>query len=260
MIRGIDHVVIAVPDPDAAATDLESSIGLAFTGGGRHDGLGTFNRIAWMADGAYLELIGVDDRDAAGRHPLGAAVLRTLDDHGSGLAAYALLDDQLDQTVAELRANDSSIGPATHGSRTNADGETAEWWTAMPERLGLDGLPFLISHVASGAEWSPEAQAARGQQVHPIGSPVILSRLDLAVADPFGRAADYEAQLGIVLWAVADLAVVELGPHVVRLVAPREMSVPAVITLGADAEPRIAEALGLRFDVERVEMPIPVHR
>ena len=260
MIRGIDHVVIAVSDPDTAATELESSIGLAFTGGGRHDRLGTFNRIAWLADGAYLELMGVDDREAATAHPLGAAVQEALDDHGGGLAAYALLDDELDLTVAQLQANGSSIGPAIHGSRTNPDGEVAEWWTALPEHLGTDGLPFLIRHFAGGGEWSLEAQADRGQQVHPIGSPVILTRLDLAVPDPFGRAADYEAQLGIVLWAVADLAVVELGPHVIRLVAPRDMSVPAVITLGADAEPHIAEALGIRFDVERVEMPIPVAR
>lgn len=258
MIRGIDHMVIAVPDPDAAATELASSLGLAFTAGGRHDGLGTFNRLAWLADGSYLELIGVDDRDAAQRHPLGSAVVRTLDDHGSGLAAYALLDDELELTVAQLQANGSAIGPAIHGSRANPDGATAEWWTAFPPRLGpADGLPFLIRHLASGAEWSPEAQDARSRQVHPIGSPVRLARLDLAVADPFGRAAEYAAQLGIELWAVADLAVVEVGSHVVRLRALREMSVPAVITLAAEAEPRVVESLGLRFDVESLVTAAP---
>ncbi len=258
MIRGIDHLVIAVPDPDAAAAELTSSIGLAFSAGGRHDGLGTFNRLAWLADGSYLELIGVDDRDAAARHPLGAAVLRTLDEHGSGLAAYALLDDELELTVAQLQANGSAIGPAVHGSRSNPDGTTAEWWTAFPPRLAPgDGLPFVIRHLASGPEWSPEAQAARGRQVHPIGSPVSLTRLDLAVGDPFGRAADYAAQLGIELWAVADLAVVELGAHVIRLVAPREMSVPAVITLAAEAEPHIVESVGLRFDVESLVTVAP---
>lgn len=261
MIRGIDHVVIAVPDPDAAATELTSTVGLAFTGGGRHVGLGTFNRLAWLADGSYLELIGVDDRDAAAGHPLGAAVIRTLDDPGSGLAAYALVDDELELTVAELQANGSSIGTAIHGSRSNPDGDAVEWWTAFPARLGgADGLPFLIRHLPAGVEWSPEAVIARRRQVHPIGSAVSLARLDLAVTDPFGRAAEYAAQLGIELWAVADLAVVELGPHVVRLRALREMSVPAVITLAADAEPHIVEALGIRFDVERVESAIPVSR
>jgi hypothetical protein len=56
---------------------------------------------------------------------------------------------------------------------------------------------------------------------------------------------------------VADLAVCTLGPHVLRFVPRREMEVPAVITLGADVEtPVTAELLGLRFNVERVEMPV----
>ena len=69
MIRGIDHLVIACADPDAAATELESNLGLTAAGGGRHQGLGTFNRIVWLADGSYLELIGVEDREAASRTP-----------------------------------------------------------------------------------------------------------------------------------------------------------------------------------------------
>ena len=78
MIRGIDHLVIACADPDAAARELEEAIGIAATGGGRHVGRGTFNRIAWLADGSYLELIGVDDRDAAMQQPVGAAAVRAL--------------------------------------------------------------------------------------------------------------------------------------------------------------------------------------
>jgi len=37
------------------------------------------------------------------------------------------------------------------------------------------------------------------------------------------------------------------------------MAVPAVVTLGAEVEsPRTAELLGLRFDVERVKLPLAV--
>ena len=60
MLLGIDHLVIAVPDPDAAAADLEAALGLAATGGGRHERAGTFNRLIFLGD-AYLELIGVWD-------------------------------------------------------------------------------------------------------------------------------------------------------------------------------------------------------
>ena len=259
MIRGIDHLVIAVPDPDAAAAELASTLGLACTAGGRHTGAGTFNRIAWLADGAYLELIGVEDRTLAQRHAIGAAAVRTLDEHGAGLAAYALLVDDLAELVAGLRTNGSAIGEPIAGSRTNDDSELVAWAIAVPATLGApDGLPFLIQHEPTGPEWDAAGMAARSTQRHPLGSSVRLARLDIATADPVSRAADHAAQLGVEFWAVADLAVVELGPHVVRLVPRREMSHPAVVTLDADVEAAVtADLFGMRFDIARVAQPVP---
>ena len=254
MIRGIDHLVIAVADPDAAASELERTLGIACTSGGRHSGAGTFNRLAWLSDGAYLELIGVDDRGAAAANPVGAAALAILDGPGAGLAAYALADDQLEHTVAELQANGSRIGAPIAGSRRRPDDELVEWVVAFPARLGPDGLPFLIRHVAAGAEWSPEAQAARAAAPPPIGSPVSLVRLDLATADPSLAAADHAQQLGLAFWSVADVAVAEIGPHVVRLMPPREMAVPAAVTLAATGPgaPLAGELFGMQINVERL--------
>lgn len=254
MIQGIDHLVIVCADPDAAAADLESALGLVATGGGRHAGMGTFNRIAWLADGSYLELIGIDDRDAARSSPVGAAALATLEASGEGLATWALRTDDVELAVGSLL--EGAFGPATHGSRARPDGEAVEWWTAMPDApLAPDGVPFLIQHAYVGSEWSHEALAQRAAFQHPIGSPVALARLDLAAADPPSRAATFHEHLGIDVWAVADLAVAEIGSHVVRFVPSREMAVPAVVTLAADIEsPRTAEVLGLRFDVERAEL------
>jgi hypothetical protein len=260
MIRGIDHLVIACADPDAAASELESSLGLVCTGGGRHAGRGSWNRIAWLADGSYLELIGVDDREAALQQPIGAAAVAVLDaTTGGGLATYALRDDGLELTANALRATGAAIGPVTHGSRQRDDGETVEWWTAFPDvPLAPEAPPFLIQHAYVGAEWSHAALAERARFAHPIGSPVILARLDVATDDPPGTAAVLHDQLGLDFWAVADLAVVDIGPHVLRLVPRREMPVPAVITLGAEVgAPRTVELLGVRFDVERVALPVP---
>ena len=259
MIRGIDHLVIACADPDAAASELESALGLAAEGGGRHAGRGTFNRIAWLADGAYVELIGVDDPDAAIEQPVGAAAVRALEAQGGGLATYALRDDDLEVTAATLGAA-GSLGPVTHGSRERADGDVVEWWTAFPTvDLAPDRTPFLIEHAYAGSEWSPSALAERATFRHPIGSPVRLARLDIATDDPPSTAAAIHEHLGVDFWAVADLAVADVGPHVIRLVPRREMAVPAVITLAAEIEaPRTAELLGMRFDVERAELPLPV--
>jgi hypothetical protein len=259
MIRGIDHLVIACTDPDAAAAELTSSLGIAVTGGGSHAGRGSFNRIAWLADGSYLELIGVTDADLAGRSPVGAAAVRVLEEHGGGLATYALREDDIETASAALGAI-GAFGPVSHGSRTRDDGEVVEWWTSFPVgELDAAAAPFLIQHAYTGAEWRPDALAARAEFRHPIGSPVSLARLDVATEDPPSTAATIHEQLGIDFWAVADLAVASVGPHVIRLVPRREMAVPAVVTLAADVDaPRTAELLGLRFDVERAAVLSPV--
>ena len=155
---------------------------------------------------------------------------------------------------------EGTFGPVTHGSRTRADGELVEWWAAFPQsRLAPDGIPFLIQHAYVGSEWGPAALAERASFRHPLGSSVHLARLDLATGDPPSTAAVLHEQLGIDFWAVADLAVADVGPHVVRLVPRGEMAVPAVVTLAAEVEsPRTAELLGLRFDVERAALPLPV--
>jgi hypothetical protein len=257
MIRGIDHLVIACPDPDAAAAELEQAVGLVATGGGRHEDSGTYNRLVWLAD-AYLELVGIDDRDLALAKPFGRAVVQALDERGGGLVTYALTDDDLELTVAGLRAAGSTIGPVLRGSRRRSDDEIVEWWSAQPEELGPEQVPFLIQHAATGAEWSREALEARAAFAHPLGSPTIMVRLDLATNDPPGLAGTYAEQLALEFWAVADLAVCTVGRHTIRLVPRREMQVPAVVTLGADIElPRSSPALGMRFDVEYVDLPLP---
>src|SRR5664279_3423043 len=77
MFPGIDHLVIAVADPDAAAAEVHDVLGLAPGGGGRHDRLGTFNRLVWLGD-TYLELIGVVDPALAATSWIGAPTLRSL--------------------------------------------------------------------------------------------------------------------------------------------------------------------------------------
>lgn len=257
MIQGIDHLVIVCADPDAAAADLESSVGLVASGAGRHAGMGTFNRIAWLADGSYLELIGMDDAAAARNSAVGSAALDTIESTGEGLVTWALRVDDLELTVASLP--EGAFGPVVHGSRTRPDGEAVEWWTAMPDTpLAPDATPFLIQHAYVGAEWGHSALADRAAFQHPIGSPVGLVRLDLATIDPPGHGATFHEHLDIDVWAVADLAVAEIGRHVVRFVPRREMAVPVVVTLAADIEsPRTAELFGLRFDVERAELLVP---
>lgn len=245
MASGIDHVVIAVTDPDEAAAELTETVGLAFTAGALHAGLGTFNRIAFLGD-AYLELMGVDDPAAAAGWPIGAAVVRALE-LGGGFATCGLVDDAIRVTVARLQANDSRIGPVVRGSRERPDGERVEWWTASPAELGPDQPPFLIKHLAAGAEWGSDALAARRAFVHPAGSQARLIGVQLAVPDPVWLAAECFAQLGLEFQALGPAAIATAGGQRIRLV-PTAADPAATVTLriGSGAT-RSVNALGLEF-------------
>jgi hypothetical protein len=235
MPSGIDHLVLAVADPDAAASELTEKVGLAFTAGGRHAGLGTFNRIAFLGD-AYLELMGVDDPAAAKGWAIGRAAVEALE-RGGGFATWALVDDAIRVSVPRLQANGSRIGPVTHGSRERPDGEVVEWWTAMPPNLGPDHPPFLIKHLATGAEWGTEALLARRAFVHPIGSPVRLVALEVAVDDPVGVAAECFAALGLEFQAMGSIATITVGRHLIRLV-PKSPGPPATVMMSASVGSR----------------------
>lgn len=198
MILGIDHLVIAVRSVEGAAETLERDLGLAFTGGGRHEAMGTYNRLAFLGD-TYLELIGVFD---AGRvrsstaFKVGGAALALLDSGRQGLATYALATDDAGGDVARLQASGSSIGDPSAGARQRDDGEVVRWITAFPE-LGSERAPFLIEHELAGAEWGPEARAARSAFRHPRGGRVRLASLELPVGDAAAVASEYGSVLGI---------------------------------------------------------------
>lgn len=249
MASGIDHLVIAVNDPDAAAAELTEALGLAFTAGGRHPGLGTLNRIAFLGD-AYLELMGVDDPAAAAGWAIGAATMRALE-QGGGFATYSLVDDAIRNTVARLQANGSGIGPVVHGSRERPDGERVEWWTASSLELGPDQPPFLIKHLSAGAEWGTEALAARRAFVHPVGAQIRLLGLELGVPDPLDVAAQCASQIGLEFSAVGERgqggAAASIGLHWVVLTAAALPRIRVLLAAPGAVPGRVATALGVDF-------------
>ncbi len=202
MLLGIDHLVIAVRDPEAAAAGLERAAGIAFTGGGRHEDGGTFNRLAFLGD-TYLELIGVFDRAlvlSAATFAVGRAALAMLDTGREGLATYALAVDDVRGDVAGLQAAGSPIGTPVPGRRVRSDGEVVRWTTAFPT-LGPQEPPFLIEHELLGAEWGDAARTTRAGFRHPVGGRARLVTLTLPVDDPRAAAAAYTSTLGLVLAA-----------------------------------------------------------
>jgi len=175
VLLGIDHVVLAVEEPDATAARLESDLGLEAAGGGRHEAMGTFNRLIWLGD-TYLELIGVFDLDLARRSWLGAPVLAALSTD-AGLATWAIAVDDLDGLLKWLPNDRQPVGPLD-GERRRGDGRIVRWRLAHPTGIG-PAVPFLIEHDTNGAEWTPEERGARAAEEHPIGGRVRLATIEV---------------------------------------------------------------------------------
>jgi hypothetical protein len=254
MFLGIDHLVIAVADPDEAAAELERELGLAATGGGRHDALGTFNRLVWLGD-CYLELIGVFDRALAEESWLGAPTVRMLD-RGGGLATWAIATDSLLPELARLRAAGSDLGESMAGERLRPDGAVVRWRVALPPRLGPVEPPFLIEHDLAAAEWTPTDRMARSGQHHPVGGSVSLEAVELSVDDLNGSRQRLGRSVGLRFrpsLAGAGCRDASVGRQIVRLRPRRGGSTAALIHLaGPVSDERVGEFLGCRWTIRPI--------
>jgi hypothetical protein len=246
VLTGIDHLVIAVADPDAAAAALQSALGLAPGGGGRHESLGTFNRLVWLGD-TYLELIGAFDSDLAAGSWVGAPVLRALAS-GGGLATWAIATDAIDDDVDALRARGSDHAEPIPGERVRPDGRLVRWRLSAPGRLDRDLPPFLIEHDPTAAEWTPDDRTARAP------GPARLTTLEIAVAGVTSTIGRYLRTTGLRFrpsLAGGGARDADVGVQTVRLRPTRDGAItPATVHLTiAGASPARADLLGCRWIV-----------
>ena len=180
-------------------TRLERDLGLAVTGGGRHEAMGTHNRLAFLGD-TYLELIGVFDAELVRSSPsfaVGGAALAHLEARGEGLATYALATDDVARDVARLRAAGSPIGDA--GRRVS--GPPGRRGRALGLRVpGAGTGATAVPHRARGRRGGVgRRRPARAGGVPAPGrrSGATHGRWSCPVADAAGVAREYGSVLGI---------------------------------------------------------------
>ncbi len=142
MIIGVDHVLVAIDDMDAAAKAYRR-LGFEVQPGGEHPRMGTFNSLVPVADGAYIELIGVKDRGLADKFPNSRLVVRALG-RENRIATFALVSNNLKQDIETLRARGLEIGDPIDGERMRPDGQKVAWRSAHFED---PNLPFLIEDI-----------------------------------------------------------------------------------------------------------------
>jgi hypothetical protein len=253
MLLGVDHVVLACLDPDATAAELESRLGLAATGGGRHDALGTWNRLVWLGD-SYLELIGVTDPDLAGQSWLGRPVLAALE-RGGGLVTWAVAVDDLAETLRWTPPDAGLAGPL-EGERQRPDNRVVRWRLAHPAELSPTA-PFLIEHDRAAAEWTDGERAARADEVHPIGGRARLAGLEVVAASPAGAAGRLRSLLAASVEPLGRAGVrARIGAQEIRLVASRP-GAAAVVDLVVDVPVRTRVARVGDCDIRVRGTPTP---
>jgi catechol 2,3-dioxygenase-like lactoylglutathione lyase family enzyme len=167
VLTGIDHIVIVVPDLDAA-TESYRGLGFNVVPGGRHP-IGSHNALVGFADGAYLELIAFFD--PAAKHRWRSALER-----GGGLVDFCMQTDDLEADAAALRGAGVSIGDPWPLSRTRPDGFTLQWVLATPADAQSGVAPFLIEDT------TPRHERVPRETSHPNGVTGIAT-LTVAVSD-----------------------------------------------------------------------------
>jgi hypothetical protein len=247
MLTGIDHLVIAVEDPDGAVKVLTETLGLTEGGGGRHERLGTYNRLVWLGD-SYLELLGIHDPALARGSWLGAPAVQALA-AGGGLATWAVATDAIDEDVASLRAVGSDLAEPIAGERTRPDGRVVRWRLAVGPALGPEAPPFLIEHDTGSAEWTPDDRAARAAE------PARLTAVDIAVDDVAGttrrwlRTLQLRFRPSLVGGGARDT---DIGGQLVRVRPRRDATVPSTrVRLSIPGRPSLqADLVGCRWIVD----------
>jgi hypothetical protein len=228
MLLGIDHLVIAVNDPDAVVRKLSRSLGIPAGAGGLHPTWGTRNRLLWLGD-TFIELLGITDPVLARDSWLGAPALAALRT-GPALVGWAIATDDLVHDAGLLRAGGASLGEVVSGERRRPDGAVVRWRLALPPRIALD-QPFLIKHESGSAEWTPDDRARRAL------APGRLVGIDLPIdrLPGFGDA--------------ATSAAISLGNQIV-VTAGASAGQPVLRIAGAGGRPRTETLLGCTWSVE----------
>ena len=164
-VMRLDHLSYAA-GPEGLAECVQrlgARLGAGFRDGGIHPSFGTRNFVLPLAEGCYLEIVGVLDHPAVDRAPFGRAVRDRSADGGGWLAWVVAVDDisPIEQRLAR---------PSAPGHRRRPDGVDLRWSQIGVNDVAADPqLPFFV-------QWhSPVSE-------HPSagGSTVSLDKLEIA--------------------------------------------------------------------------------
>jgi catechol 2,3-dioxygenase-like lactoylglutathione lyase family enzyme len=180
MLKGIDHIVVVVPDLEAAIASY-GELGFTVVRGGKHN-IGTHNALIAFADGSYIELIAFLAPVAG--HPWYDAMSKS-----GGLVDFCAQTDDLAGAVAAYRRAGVSVTDPNGMTRDRPDGYRLKWVLAIPNAPFNGSLPFLIKDETPRDERVPRERSHRNGVSG-------LANLIVAVPDAAKAAGWYRTILG----------------------------------------------------------------
>lgn len=195
----LDHVIVYVRDLAAATADWRA-LGFEATDGGTHPHTGTRNALVRFADGTFLELMTIEDREKAREEA--PTIVAFVELHPDGPMHWALRVDDVEAAARELEAGGIRVGPIWKGEGRRDSGAVARWRSF---HLQEQAFPFLVQYeTAPTSGPSPVGLPIGGITaaiVQGVSAPSLAERL----ARAFGRLGDD----GRVRLATGEIAVVE---------------------------------------------------
>lgn len=157
----IDHIVIVDQNLDKMVQQAES-IGFTVVPGGEHAGGMTHNALIAFQDRSYIELIAFIEPEQRSTHRWWPRLWK-----GGGLVDFALLCDDLESEVEEIRHRGLEIPEPIENGRLRPDKQRLEWRQSFPQAVvGDTGMPFLIDDVTPRSLRVP---AEPHETTHPNG-------------------------------------------------------------------------------------------
>lgn len=222
MFRGVDHLVVVVPELEAAIRDYTGA-GFTVVRGGRHN-IGTHNALIALGDGSYIELIAflIPVRD----HPWFEAMEKK-----GGIVDFCMQTDDLSSDVEKMRRAGVPMSDPTPMTRDRPDGYRLKWVLSVPGAPFNGRVPFLIRDETPRDERVPRDRSHRN-------GVTALRALTVAVEDPGEAGVAYESVLGRAGAALErpDLEGAgvrfTIGSHAIDLVAPKGRKGPLAEWIG----------------------------
>jgi hypothetical protein len=158
----IDHLILGVKDLDRGVAEFAAKTGVRPVFGGVHPGRGTWNALASLGDGRYIEILAPNPQAPTASPRIDdLKAMDTLTPVG-----WALATTDLAAVDGRMRARGLRIAAVRAGSRALPDGSMLEWSTAGVIEPAHNWLPFFIQWANPGLQ--PAATSPGGCRLQAV--------------------------------------------------------------------------------------------